>query len=119
MAAPLTDLLKKEDQTIWTNVEETTANTPADCRMPFPVLMKPDFNKPFFLSTDTSGTADGFCSPRRQVIPEKASDYCFLPTRIHMKGAEVLSLRKGALRHLVGCEEVHTLLVLLAFYCKN
>ena len=59
IAAPLTDLLKKEKQFIWTENEDEAARRLIGHLTSSPVLALPDFDKPFFLTTDASDTAVG------------------------------------------------------------
>ena len=59
IAAPLTDLLKKENQMVWTDVEQTAAQTLISHLVTSPVLALPDFSKPFVLTTDASDQAVG------------------------------------------------------------
>ncbi|CDJ29330.1 Retrotransposon nucleocapsid protein, related [Eimeria mitis] len=57
IAAPLTDLLKKEKQFIWTENEDEAARRLIGHMTSSPVLALLDFDKPFFLTTDASDTA--------------------------------------------------------------
>ena len=59
IAAPLTDLLKKESKVVWTDAEQTAAQTLISHLITSPVLALPDFSKPFFLTTDASDQAVG------------------------------------------------------------
>ncbi|CDJ30653.1 uncharacterized protein EMH_0006960 [Eimeria mitis] len=59
IAAPLTDLLKKEKQFIWTENEDEAARRLIGHLTSSPVLALPDFDKPFFLTTDASDAAVG------------------------------------------------------------
>lgn len=59
IAAPLTDLLKKEKQFVWTQAEEVAAKTLISHLTAAPVLALPDFGKQFYLTTDASDAAVG------------------------------------------------------------
>ena len=57
IAAPLTDLLKKEKQVVWTQTEDAAARTLISRLTDSPVLALPNFEKLFFLTTDASDVA--------------------------------------------------------------
>ena len=59
IAAPLTDLLKKQNKVVWTEAEQMAAQTLISHLVTSPVLALPDFSKPFLLTTDASDKAVG------------------------------------------------------------
>ena len=59
IAAPLTDLLKKDRPLVWTDAENKAAKTLIAHLTSAPVLALPDFDKHFFLTTDASDAAVG------------------------------------------------------------
>ena len=59
IAAPLTSLLKKETPFQWTNKQQNAFNRLKECLIKAPILQYPDFEKPFVLYTDASGTGLG------------------------------------------------------------
>lgn len=58
-AKPLTELLKKEKDWVWTEKEEHSFNTLRTALTTAPVLQYPDFSQPFILTTDASNHAVG------------------------------------------------------------
>ena len=70
IAAPLTDLLKKEKQVIWTKAEDAAARTLISPLAESPVLALPNFEKLFFLATDASDAAVG------AILSEQADNSC-------------------------------------------
>lgn len=67
IAAPLTGVLNKQKQIVLTEAERTAANMPPDCPTLFPVLILPDSNNLFFLTTGANNAAVG-------VIPSEQAD---------------------------------------------
>ena len=59
IAAPLTDLLKKDRPLVWTDAEDKAAKTLIAHLTSATVLALPDFDKYFFLTTDASDAAVG------------------------------------------------------------
>ncbi|CDJ36322.1 uncharacterized protein EMH_0078200 [Eimeria mitis] len=62
IVAPLTDLLKKEKQFIWTKNEDEAARRLIGHLTSSPVPALPDFDEPFLLTTDANDTQSGLCS---------------------------------------------------------
>ena len=58
-AKPLNSLLKKEAEFIWTDKQQKAFDFLKDRMCKAPILTHPDFNKPFVLYTDASGTGLG------------------------------------------------------------
>lgn len=56
---PLTNLLKKDTEFVWTDKHENAFNKIKDVLCTEPLLQFPDFSKPFVLTTDASGYAIG------------------------------------------------------------
>ena len=59
IAAPLTDLLKKDRLLVWTDAEDKAAKTLIAHLTSAPVLALPDFDKHVFVTTDASDAAVG------------------------------------------------------------
>ncbi|KMQ83421.1 enzymatic polyprotein endonuclease reverse, partial [Lasius niger] len=59
IAKPLTDLLKKDKDFIWTKLQEESFNTLRNELCKAPILQYPDFDKTFILTTDACGYAIG------------------------------------------------------------
>ena len=75
IATPLTGLLKKEKQIVWTEAEETAAKNTHRLPLLFSVLALPHFNERFLLTTSESNAAVGvvlfqkaYNSKRHQLI---------------------------------------------------
>ena len=58
-AKPLNDLLKKDHPFVWGEKEEQSFQTLKDCLIKHPILIYPDFEKIFTLTTDASDFAIG------------------------------------------------------------
>src|SRR3989337_1589218 len=59
IATPMTALLKKETPFEWTIKQQKAFDYLKECLMKAPILQYPDFDKPFILYTDASGTGLG------------------------------------------------------------
>lgn len=59
ISASLTDLTKKNQRFKWTTAAQTAFDKLKTCLSQAPILIHPDFNKPFILSTDASDHALG------------------------------------------------------------
>src|SRR5262249_24118346 len=59
IAAPLTELLKKETPFHWDDEQQNAFDHLKKCLMNAPTLQYPDFERPFVLYTDASGTGLG------------------------------------------------------------
>lgn len=59
IAAPISTLLKKETPFKWTEKQQKAFDFLKECLMKAPILQYPDFEKPFILFTDASGTGLG------------------------------------------------------------
>ena len=59
LAKPLNDLLKKDQQFIWTDAQQKAFDELKKCFTEEPVLMMPDHTKPFQIETDASNYATG------------------------------------------------------------
>lgn len=59
LSAPLTDLTRKNARFRWTNEAQTSFETLKKCLSKPPILIHPDFQKDFVLSTDASNNALG------------------------------------------------------------
>ena len=59
IAKPMLMLLKKDTPFIWTEKQQEAFNFLKKCLMEAPILQYPDFEKPFVLYTDSSGTGLG------------------------------------------------------------
>ena len=59
IAKPLLTLLKKDEPFLWTNKQQQAFDYLKKRLMEAPILQYPDFNKPFVLYTDASGTGLG------------------------------------------------------------
>ena len=59
IARPLNQLLKNDEEFIWNDERELSFQTLKNCLISYPILRHPDFNRPFYLYTDASGTALG------------------------------------------------------------
>jgi hypothetical protein len=59
IAKPLNQLLKNDEEFIWNDERELSFQTLKNCLISYPILRHPDFNRPFYLYTDASGTALG------------------------------------------------------------
>lgn len=60
VAAPLNELLRKDMTFLWTDACEQAFQSLKQALMTTPILLFPNLNKEFFLSTDASTTAVGF-----------------------------------------------------------
>ena len=65
IAAPLTNLLKKQVKFAWTNAAQIAFETLKSKLVAHPVLIFPDFEKPFTLYTDASDLAIGYILGQR------------------------------------------------------
>ena len=65
IAAPLTNLLKKQVKFAWTNAAQTAFETLKSKLVAHPVLIFPDFEKPFALYTDASDLTIGYILGQR------------------------------------------------------
>lgn len=65
IAAPLTDLTKNKGRFKWSTEAQKAFEELKDCLDRAPVLVKPDFEKEFILSTDASSKAIGGCLSQR------------------------------------------------------
>ena len=68
IAAPLTNLRKREKQVIWTEVDETAAKMFIDHLTSSPVLTFPDSNNSFLFTRDESGAG-------ARIVPFRLSDH--------------------------------------------
>ena len=59
IAAPLTNLTKKNQSFVWTAMEDTAFNRLKKAMVTAPVLQLPDFEKEFTVTTDASGVSVG------------------------------------------------------------
>jgi TolA-binding protein len=59
IAAPMTELLKKDIPFTWTERQQKAFDHLKDCLVKAPILQYPNFEKPFVLYTDASGTGLG------------------------------------------------------------
>lgn len=59
LAKPLTDLLRKDQQFLWTSSHATAFQSLKDALCTTPVLALPDFSQPFHIYTDASGMGIG------------------------------------------------------------
>jgi len=59
VAAPLTQLLRKENEFVWGEAQETAARKLIELLTQSPVLSLPDYSQPFILTTDASDYAVG------------------------------------------------------------
>ena len=57
IAKPLTNLLKKDEPFIWDNEQEIAFNTLKQKLCEYPILIFPDFTKPFYICCDASDIA--------------------------------------------------------------
>ncbi len=66
IVAPLTDLLKKENEFTWEQAQDKAARTLFLLLTSSPVLALPDFDKQFFFTTDVSHKAVGVVLSQKQ-----------------------------------------------------
>ena len=59
IASPLTHLLKKDVRFQWTSVEESAFQDLKACLLKAPILIYPDFSKPFYIACDASNVGLG------------------------------------------------------------
>ena len=59
IVAPLTDLLKKDRKFEWSNVCEESFENAKNVLVSYPVMLAPNFSKPFVLATDASNLGAG------------------------------------------------------------
>ena len=59
IAAPLTDLLRKDIPFIWGEPQQSAFDKLKEALLQAPILLFPDFSKPFFLATDASNEGIG------------------------------------------------------------
>ena len=59
IAYPLTQLLKKDKPFVWTEKQQLAIDTLKQILCEEPLLQRPDFSKPFILTTAASGNALG------------------------------------------------------------
>ncbi|XP_048515544.1 uncharacterized protein LOC125502056 [Athalia rosae] len=67
IAKPLTELLKKDKNFNWTEKQANAFAILRDKLCEKPILQYPDFNKPFIVTTDASGTAVGAVLSQGQI----------------------------------------------------
>ena len=80
IAAPLTDLLKKDRLLVWTDAEDKAAKTLIAHFTSAPVLASPDFDKHFFLTTDASDAAMGAMLSHQ---PDESKNHHFMACYSH------------------------------------
>jgi len=71
IAAPLTELLRKDTPFIWTEEQEKAARTLIGCLTSSPVLALPNFNESFYLTADASDAAVGAVLSQKSPINGK------------------------------------------------
>ena len=71
IAAPLTDLLKKDRPLVWTDADDMPAKTLIAHLTSAPVLALSDFDKHVFLTTDASDVAVGLMLSQQADDPKK------------------------------------------------
>ena len=119
IAAPLTDLLKKDSLLVWTDAEDKAAKTLIAHLTSAPVLTLPDFDKPCFLTTDASDAAVGVMPSQQAAESKNAPYYSMLFSSLYPDRAALPSAREGAICGLVGRQKVSTLLVRKTFHGSN
>ncbi|KAL7287676.1 hypothetical protein TKK_0018073 [Trichogramma kaykai] len=75
IAKPMTQLLKKEEDFLWTPDCDTAFNTLKQILCEAPLLTYPDFSKPFIITTDASGYAVGGILSQGETGKEKPIAY--------------------------------------------
>ena len=59
IVSPLTKLLRKDQEFLWTSLQQESFENLKTCLTNAPLLQYPDFKKPFILTTDASGIGIG------------------------------------------------------------
>ena len=71
IAKPLNTLLKKDVKFQWTKACQVSFETLKDKLITAPILRYPDFKKPFYITTDASGTGLGAILSQRDEVAKK------------------------------------------------
>jgi hypothetical protein len=85
IASPLNDLLHKDVPYVWTEQHETAFCTLRQKLIEAPVLVYPDFEKTFRLTTDASGNAIGYVLSQ---LDEKGNDHPIAYSGRSLRGGE-------------------------------
>ena len=75
IASPLTQLLKKDTPFVWTEKQQVAFDTLKQKLCEEPLLQRPDFSKPFILTTDASGYAIGGILSQGKIGQDKPIAY--------------------------------------------
>ena len=119
IAAPLTDLLKKDMLLVWTDAEDKVAKGLISHLTSAPVLALPDFDKHFFLTSDASDSAVGLMLSQQPDESKRAPYYSTRLSSLYPDRVALPSAREGATCGLVGRQKVSTLPVRQTFHGSN
>ncbi|CAB0043095.1 unnamed protein product [Trichogramma brassicae] len=96
IAKPLTSLLKADTPWDWTDVQEEAFREIKQISSSTPLLQYPDFNRPFFVTTDASDFAIGGILSQGKIGNDLPIAYVAKPHRCRGK---LFNDRKGAARY--------------------
>ncbi|KAA3452986.1 Transposon Ty3-G Gag-Pol polyprotein [Gossypium australe] len=113
IAKPLTTLLKKEVRWQWTSVEQAAFDTLKNTICQAPVLVLPDFQEPFCVETDASGSRVG------AVLQQKSRPVAYFSKALGVKYQALSIYDKEMLAVLLAVKKWHFYLVGRHFYIKT
>lgn len=101
IARPLNDLLKKDSIFIWTSIHESTFQTLKAALSSAPILALPDFNVPFHVETDASGTGIG------AVLQQNGHPLAFISKVLNPRNQDLSTYEKEYLAILMAVDAWH------------
>ena len=116
IAAPLTDLLKKDRALVWAHAEDRAPKTRIVHLTSAPVLVLPDFDKRFLLTTAASDARLGVLLSQQPDESKKMPYYSMLFGSLYPDRVALRTARRRAVCGLVGRKKVSTLLLRKTFH---